>query len=187
MENNQNLKHYNRGLYTGAFDLLNIGHIRGIQNAATRCDQLIVAVSTNEVIKDYKHHDPVLPYEHRAETVAAIKGVSMVVPQTDLYDKLDMCLKLGCDVIFSCDEYLMSSYPDPEKMTAKERAGVERWEQFEKEVAEYGIDVVYLPRTQGISSTDIKTKIAEQNNLQQPQGVMLYSEGECCYESSVVM
>ena len=69
-------------------------------------------------------------------------------------------------------------------MTEKEIAGVERWERFEQEANENGIDVIYLPRTQGTSSTMIKEKIISQSNLQAPQGIMLYSEGECCDEAT---
>ncbi|MBR4003403.1 MAG: adenylyltransferase/cytidyltransferase family protein [Clostridia bacterium] len=174
---------YQRGLYTGAFDVLNVGHIRGIQNAAKGCEQLIVAVSTDEVIREYKHHEPVIPFEQRLEMVSQIKGVTLAIPQNDLYEKVELCKALGVDVIFSCDEYQRSSYPDPDKMTPKEIAGVERWERFEQEANENGIDVIYLPRTPGTSSTMIKEKIVEQAGAQQPQGIMLYSEGECFDES----
>lgn len=175
---------YQRGLYTGAFDVLNVGHIRGIQNAASGCEQLIVAVSTDEVIREYKHKEPVIPFEQRLEIISQIKGVTLAIPQNDLYEKVELCKALGVDVIYSCDEYLRSSYPDPDQMTAKEIAGVERWERFEQEANENGIDVVYLPRTQGTSSSMIKEKIVSQSNLQAPQGIMLYSEGECCDEAT---
>ena len=173
---------YKRGLYTGAFDILNIGHIRGIQNAASSCEQLIVAVSTDEVIREYKHKDPVMPFEQRLEIISNIKGVTLAIKQNDLYEKIEICKALDVDVIFSCDEYLRSSYPNTSQMTEKEIAGVERWEKFEQEANEVGIDVVYLPRTQGTSSSMIKEKIVSQADLQQPQGIMLYSEGECCNE-----
>ena len=178
---------YQRGLYTGAFDVINIGHIRGIQNAADNCEQLIVAVSTDEVIRDYKHHEPVMPFEQRLEIISQIKGVTLAIPQSDLYEKVEVCKALGVDVIFSCDEYLRTSYPEPNKMTEKEIAGVERWERFEEEANENGIDVVYLPRTQGTSSSMIKEKIISQSDLQQPQGIMLYSEGECSEEAVICL
>lgn len=157
----QGEKPYHRGYYTGAFDMFHYGHLLGIQNALNYCDQLIVAVSTDEVIRDYKHREPVIPFEQRLAIVSAIKGVSIAIPQYDLYNKMGPANMLGCDVIFSSDEYQRESYENG-KMTAKQQAGVERWEKFEEEASEQGIDVVYLPRTEGISSSDIKGKIVEQ-------------------------
>lgn len=152
-------KHYHRGYYTGAFDILHIGHARALQAAASMCDQLIVGVSTDEVIRGYKHHNPTLPYEHRSQLVSCIEGVTMVVPQYDLYNKLEVCQDLGCDVIFSCEEYQRSFYQDPSQMTEKEKYGVERWERFEQQANEHGIDVVYLPRVPEFSSTAVKDDI----------------------------
>lgn len=154
-------KPYHRGYYTGAFDMFHYGHLLGIQNALSFCDQLIVAVSTDEVIQDYKHRDPVIPFEQRLAIVSAIKGVTLAIPQWDLYDKMGPATQLGCDVIFSSSEYMRSEYEGKE-MTAKQQAGVERWEQFEAQAKEEGIDVLYLPRTDGVSSTDIKERIVEQ-------------------------
>jgi len=175
-------KHYHRGLFTGAFDPIHSDHIKALKLSSSMCDELIVAVSTDEVIKDYKHHDPAIPFEERIAIVDELKCVTKAIPQNDLHDKLQMCLDNGIDVLFSCDEYLRSSYPDPDKMTLKQKAGVERWEKFEQQLNEYGIDVIYNPRGQSTSSTDIKESVAQSIGYQQPQGVMLYSEGECMCE-----
>lgn len=175
-------KPYKRGVLTGAFDPYHFAHGIAIQRAANLCDQLVVAVSTDEVIRDYKHHEPFMPFEKRLQTISQIKGVTLAIPQYDLYDKLEMLQDLGADVLFSCEEYQRSYYPDPDKMTDKEKAGVERWEKFEQEANSVGIDVVYLPRSNEMSSTSFKDLLAKQAGLQQPQGVMLYSEGESCDE-----
>ena len=179
-------KPYHRGVLTGAFDPWHFCHGRAIQQAAQMCDQLIVAVSDDHVIDGYKgkHY---MPLEQRLEAISYIKGVTLAIPQYDLYNKVELLQSLGADVLFSCEEYQRSFYEDESSMTAKERAGVERWEQFEKEVGEYGIDVVYLPRHEEMSSTKMKELLIKQNNLQEPQGVMLYSEGECCGEASVCL
>jgi len=177
-----NQKHYKRGLHTGAFDSIHKKHIEALKTSASMCDELIVAVSTDEVIKDYKHHAPSIPFEERIAIIRELKSVSKAIPQDNLYSKLQMCLENDIDVLFSCDEYLRSSYPDPDKMTQKQIAGVERWESFEQQLNEYGIDVVYLPRDPNFSSTQQKINIAQSIGYQQPQGVMLYSEGECVGE-----
>ena len=154
-------KPFRRGYYTGAFDMFHYGHLLGIQQAVNYCDELIVAVSTDEVIRDYKHREPIIPFEQRLAIVSAIKGVSIAIPQYDLYDKMGPAETLGCDVIFSSTEYQRSEY-DGKEMTPKQQAGVERWEQFETQASEEGISIVYLPRTQSISSTEIKESIVEQ-------------------------
>ena len=113
-------KRWSRGLLTGAFDPFHVAHAKAIDKASSLCDQLIVAVSTNEVIRHYKG-EPFQPFQQRLETVSYCKGVTLAIPQDDLYEKLEMCEALGVDVLFSCEEYQRSYYPDPEKMTPKEK------------------------------------------------------------------
>ncbi len=154
-------KPFHRGYYTGAFDMFHYGHLLGIQNALKYCDQLIVAVSTDEVIREYKHREPIIPFEQRLAIVSAIKGVSIAIPQHDLYDKLGPVNALGCDVIFTSSEYLRSNYTGKE-MTPKEQAGVERWETFQEQAMESGLNVIYLPRTDSVSTTEIKDRVVTQ-------------------------
>ena len=176
------IKQYNRGYYTGVFDIIHNGHIRAISNAADLCDQLVVGVSTDEVVYSYKNKYPILPFESRVEVVNNIKGVAAAIPQTDLHNKVDVCLALGCDVIFSSEEY-REDYYEGREMTLKEQAGVERWKAIQDEANQNGIDVVYLPRSQGVSSTFIKESVVDQMGYQPSQNIMLYSEGESCDET----
>ncbi len=172
------IKQFKRGYYTGVFDIIHNGHIRAISNASELCEQLVVGVSTDEVVYSYKNKYPVLPFESRIEVVNSIKGVTTAIPQTDLYNKVEVCLALGCDVIFSSDEY-REEYYNGREMTPKEQAGVERWKAIQEEANQNGIDVVYLSRSQGVSSSFIKESILNQTNYQPCQNQMLYSEGEC--------
>ena len=43
--------------------------------------------------------------------------------------------------------------------------GTKRWNNFEKILADIGVDVVYVPYTRGISTTEIKEKIMDGGNL----------------------
>lgn len=171
-------KPYKRGFFTGAFDPFHVAHAEAIENASSLCEQLIVGVSTDDVIRHYKG-EPFQPFEQRLRTISYIKGVSLAIPQNDLYNKLEMLQDLGADVLFSCEEYQRSYYPDESQMTDKQRAGVERWENFEQEANAVGIDVVYLPRSQETSSSALKESFIARSGCQKPQGIMLYSEGEC--------
>ena len=67
------------GYTTGVFDLFHIGHLRLLQRAKSRCDRLIVGVSTDELVQSYKNKKPVIPFEERSEIVAALKCVDVVV------------------------------------------------------------------------------------------------------------
>lgn len=160
-------KIYKCGYITGAFDIVHDGHVRQIQKAASLCKKLYVGVSTDEVIESYKFAQPVMPYEAREKVIENIKGVTGVIPQTDLYDKLGVCKQHDIDAIFTSDEYLESTYEGKE-MSEKEKMGVERWKVFQEQANEQNIDIIYLSRA--ISpckgSSFIKKKIIENQPIE---------------------
>jgi len=64
----------------GCFDLLHVGHVRYLQSAAAEADRLIVAINDDDSVKMLKGEGrPVLAAAHRAELVAALRGVDYVV------------------------------------------------------------------------------------------------------------
>jgi rfaE bifunctional protein nucleotidyltransferase chain/domain len=63
----------------GVFDVLHVGHVRYLQDAARVADVLIVAVNSDESVRAIKGEGrPVMPEHERAELVAAIRGVAYV-------------------------------------------------------------------------------------------------------------
>lgn len=130
------------GYTTGVYDMFHIGHLNIIKRAKERCDYLIVGVSTDECVQNYKHKTPIIPYEQRAAIVEAIKYVDEVVPQTSM-DKLEFLKKRHFDVMFHGDEW----------------KGTELYNRYEKEFAEYGARIEYLTHTEGISSTLLRKKL----------------------------
>jgi rfaE bifunctional protein nucleotidyltransferase chain/domain len=67
-------------LANGCFDLLHVGHVRYLQSAAAEADRLIVAINDDESVRRLKGEGrPVLAAAHRAELVAALRGVDYVV------------------------------------------------------------------------------------------------------------
>lgn len=127
---------YKVGYTAGVYDMFHIGHLNIIRNAKMRCETLIVAVSTDELVQNYKHKTPVIPFENRVAIVSAIKYVDKVVPQADM-NKQKAALDNHIDVMFVGDDW----------------KGTDKWEKIENELNAVGIDVVYLPHTDGISST----------------------------------
>ena len=125
------------GYTAGVYDLFHIGHLNLLRNAKGMCDKLIVGVSTDELVK-YKGKMPVIPFCDRIEIVRNIKCVDAVVAQENM-DKLEMCKKLKASVMFVGDDW----YQSP------------RWEEYEKQFKEAGIEIVYFPYTKGVSSTQI--------------------------------
>ena len=130
------------GYTTGVFDLFHIGHLRILQRAKEQCDYLIVGVSTDECVESYKHKKPVIPYEERAAIVGAIKYVDEVVPQATM-DKLAFLKQRHFDVMFHGSDW----------------KGSDLYNNYEKEFANYGARIVYLPHTDGISTSMLRDKI----------------------------
>jgi len=119
----------------GTFDLFHIGHVQLLARARALGDELIVGVSS-DTFNTSKGKHSIIRYEHRAAIVGAMRDVSKVVPE-------------------------------------------EAWDQKEKDIARFDVDVLvmgddwegkfdhlnsmcevqYLPRTGGISTTELKTAL----------------------------
>ncbi len=70
------------GYTAGAFDLIHIGHIRHLKLAKSKCDYLIVGVSTDEFVKKIKNKYPIFSLEERIEIINCIKYVDEVIIQS---------------------------------------------------------------------------------------------------------
>ena len=131
------------GYTTGVFDMFHIGHLNILRRAKALCDYLIVGVSTDELVQDYKHHLPIIPFENRKAIVESCKYVDKVVEQTSM-DKLKAWDNLHFDVMFHGDEW----------------KGTDLYNKYEKEFAKVGARIHYLSHTEGISSSILRDKIS---------------------------
>lgn len=126
------MKKYNTCITYGTFDLFHIGHLNILKRIKDMCNTLIVAVSTDEFNK-VKGKTCVIPFEQRAAIVAGIRYVDKVIPETDWAQKENDVEKYNVDCFVMGND----------------------WEgkfDFLKDKC----DVVYLPRTDGISTTQLK-------------------------------
>lgn len=136
------MKKYKIGYTTGVFDMFHIGHLNILKRAKEQCDCLIVGVSTDELVESYKHKTPIIPFKERMAIVEAIKYVDRVVPQESM-DKFAAWEKVHFDAIFHGDDWKGSSMYD----------------EIEKKLASVGVDMVFLPHTDGTSSTLLSEKL----------------------------
>lgn len=136
------MKKYKVGYTTGVFDMFHIGHLNILKQAKEMCDYLIVGVSTDEVVQEYKHKTPIIPFEDRLAIVEAIRYVDKAVPQTTM-DKMVAYKELHFDALFHGSDWKDSTMYD----------------KIEKSFSAIGVDVVFLPHTDGISSSLIRDKL----------------------------
>ena len=132
------------GYTTGVFDLFHIGHLNILEQSKKQCDYLIVGVSTDELVEEYKGKIPYIPYEQRAAIIKAIRYVDEVVPQVNM-DKVSAWKKIHYNILFHGDDWKNS----------------EMYQKYEKDLAELDVKVIYIPHTQGISSTQIEKQVKE--------------------------
>lgn len=135
-------KKYKVGYTDGVYDLFHIGHLNMIKTAKEYREYLIVGVHGDDVVEGYKNHVPIINENDRKRIIESVKGVDRAEINR-FRDKIKLWELYHFDVIFIGDDW----------------KGTERWYHFEKVLAEINVDVVYVPYTQGISTTDIKKRI----------------------------
>lgn len=117
----------------GTFDLFHVGHLNILRRAKELGDYLVVAVSS-DAFNEIKGKKCVIPDYERMAIVEAIKYVDEVIPENDWEQKVRDVQEHDIDVFVMGDD----------------------WEGKFDFLKEY-CEVVYLPRTEGISTTQLKT------------------------------
>jgi glycerol-3-phosphate cytidylyltransferase len=117
----------------GTFDLFHYGHLKLLERLRAMGDRLVVAVSTDE-FNTTKGKRSFMPYEHRAAIVGAVRHVDLVIPE-HCWDQKIRDVKEHRVHLFGMGDDWDGKF------------------DFLKEHC----DVVYLPRTDGVSSTSLKS------------------------------
>jgi glycerol-3-phosphate cytidylyltransferase len=116
----------------GTFDMFHIGHLRLLQRLKKMADRVIVAVSTDE-FNSLKGKKSRIPFSDRLEIISSIKCVDLAIPEESWEQKRSDIEKYSADIFAIGDDW----------------AG--KFNHLEDLC-----EVRYLPRTEGISSTDLR-------------------------------
>lgn len=125
----------------GTFDLLHYGHINLLERAKALGDYLIVAVSTDEFNWAAKQKKCYFSYEQRKTLVEAIRYVDLVIPEESWAQKRRDMHEYHIDVFVIGDD----------------------WQGKFDFLKEEGVEVIYLPRTPEVSSSQIKKDLYDAN------------------------
>lgn len=133
-------------VYTGGtFDLFHAGHARFLQRCA-ELGPVVVSLNTDEFIEEYKGKPPVISYADREAVLIACRYVDRVVPNTGGTDSKPSIEEVWPDIIAIGTDWARRDYYAQMKFD-------QDW------LDERGIALIYIPYTQGISSTAIKERM----------------------------
>lgn len=141
----KNKKKYKIGYTCGVFDLFHVGHLNLLENCKKQCETLIVGVCTDEYVIKIKNKTPIFSQEERTRIIEALDVVDKaeIVDIPKVNDKELAQKYFKFDVLFSGDDW----------------KGTERYIETEKQFEKIGVNIEYLPYTQGISTTLIKDSL----------------------------
>jgi glycerol-3-phosphate cytidylyltransferase len=123
-----------RVLTYGTFDMLHEGHVNLLRRAKALGDYLVVGLSTDE-FNDIKNKQSFFAYEKRKLILESIRYVDLVIPEETWEQKVSDIQKYNIDTVVMGSDW----------------QGSDRFEYLRKYV-----QLIYLPRTKGISTTKIK-------------------------------
>lgn len=121
----------------GTFDLLHYGHINLLRRAKSLGDYLIVGLSTDEFNNKEKNKECYFDFENRKLLLDAVRYVDLVVPEENWKQKIFDIQKYNIDVFVIGDD----------------------WKGKFDYLKDFGVEVVYLPRTKEISTSKIKNDL----------------------------
>lgn len=130
------------GYTQGTYDLFHIGHLNLLKNAKENCDYLIVGINSDKLVENYKGKKVMIPQQERMQIVEALKVVDKVI-LCDSLDKMDIWKKCHFNKIFIGTDW----------------KGSERWHQTELQLKAVNAEVIYLPHTDGISTSILQERL----------------------------
>lgn len=133
-------------VYTGGtFDTPHWGHVEFLRKCA-EYGTVIVSLNTDEFIEAYKGKRPVMSYDERKAVIEEFRSVMIVIPNTGGADSRPAILSVVPDIIAIGSDWATKDYH-------KQMGFTQEW------LDQRGIDLLYIPYTEGISSTEIKARL----------------------------
>lgn len=130
--------------FQGSFDLFHFGHLVALEKAKEIANniggKLIIGINTDELYKQYKQKEPVIPYEYRKKIIEALKCVDEVIPAPD-FSPLKILQELDVDVYIICDEWKGTKVKEINYMKSK------------------GGETIVLPYFPTLSTTQIRERL----------------------------
>ena len=135
-------------VYTGGtFDLPHAGHVRFLQRCA-ELGQVVVSLNTDEFIASYKGKPPVMSYKEREAVLSEYRSVATVIPNTGGADSTLAINDVQPDIIAIGSDWARKDY-------YRQMSFNQDW------LDEHNISLIYIPYTQGISTTEIKKRLVD--------------------------
>ncbi|WP_321276140.1 adenylyltransferase/cytidyltransferase family protein [Thiomicrorhabdus indica] len=138
-------------LAMGCFDLLHIGHLNYFNFAKQQGNYLMVGLASDKFCQDSKGHRPTIDQTQRQALVQSFKMVDethiLPVPMADTPQASEWIEQLGIQKVV-CGQAWQPS---------------EKWQRLQIALAEKGIEVIYAPHTDGVSSTLIKQQVTQRS------------------------
>ncbi|MCX6709510.1 MAG: adenylyltransferase/cytidyltransferase family protein [Candidatus Woesearchaeota archaeon] len=139
-------------VYTGGtFDLYHSGHanfLRQCRIIAGENGKVVVSLNPDEFIKKFKGKAPIMTYDERKAMLESVSYVDRVIPNSGGEDSKPAILSVMPTFIVIGSDWAKKDYYKQMKFTQK-------W------LDEHGIILVYVPYTEGISSTELKRRLTE--------------------------
>lgn len=140
-----------RVLTVGTFDLYHRGHVRLLRACrllAGEDGRVIVGLNTDEFIENFKGKPPIYSYNERFELLESGKYVDLVTENIGCEDSKPLLNRVSPDILVIGSDWAKKDY-------YKQMNFTQEWLEFED------IQLVYVPYTEGISTTELKRRINE--------------------------
>ncbi len=134
-------------VYTGGtFDLIHSGHVNFLRRCA-EIGSVTVALNTDEFIAEYKGKPPVMSYDERLAVLSEFFSVKNIIPNYGGADSTEAIEWAQPDIVAIGSDWARKDY-------YKQMGFTQDW------LDERGIMLMYIPYTQGISTTELKRRIS---------------------------
>lgn len=136
-------------IYTGGtFNLFHEGHVELLEYCKLLAGEgkVVVALNTDEFVSRFKGKAPTMTYSQRRTVLLATKYVDEVIPNYDGEDSKPAILDIKPDMVVVGMDWLEKDY-------CKQMSFTPKW------LNDHNIALCYVPRTRGVSTTDIKERV----------------------------